>query len=169
MYDALNVFEALGLIKKEKKKIIWRGMDEQQSTDTLKAEIQRRKEKLEEKQKDFQELIYQYISLNNLINRNKTQNTPKDPSDSLECPFMVFNYGDGRTIEFPSIDMDPSGHDVAIKFPGPFEIVVDTTILKTLGFTSISYEKLKSILPPEYLQYLPESFIDKSKKQEDTY
>lgn len=128
-----------------------------------------KKEKLEEKQKEFQELIYQYISLNNLINRNKAQNTPKDPSDSLECPFIVFNYGNGHTIEFPSIDMDPSGHDVAIKFPGPFEIVIDTTILRNLGFTSISYEKLKSILPPEYFQYLPESFIEKSKKHKDTY
>lgn len=168
VYDALNVFEALGLIKKDKKKIIWKGFDESETCEILKAKVEKKRRILDDKQKQFQTLLYQYITLNNLIKQNKEKNVNIDQNESVNCPFIIINYGNGYKDNGPQINMDPSGKDVSIKFTDSFEILLDFGIIEDLGYKSISYEDLCRLLPPDYLHFLPEEYINECKMNNPT-
>jgi hypothetical protein len=91
VYDALNVFMALGIIEKGKKEITWKGL-EQKSSDSNGPFAQKRmlEEDLAMKKLQLQELLDHEADLKKLMAKNEKE-TNLGPNQKIEVPFILVN------------------------------------------------------------------------------
>lgn len=136
VYDALNVLMAMNIISKDKKEIKWIGFptNSAQECEDLKAERQRRQERIKQKQSQLQELIVQQIAFKNLVQRNREveQQSKRSPSANtiIQLPFIIINTSK-KTIIDCSISNDK--FEYLFNFDSMFEIHDDVEVLKRLG------------------------------------
>ncbi len=73
VYDALNVLMAMGIILKQKKEIIWKGLPETDVDETpmLQSQLERRAASVAAKRRVVRDLILQQLSFRRLVQRNK--------------------------------------------------------------------------------------------------
>lgn len=136
VYDALNVLMAMNIISKEKKEIRWIGLptNTAQECQGLEAERRKRKERIQKKTQQLQELILQQIAFKNLVERNRRSELdnggPPDSGSVIRLPFIVVNTSKSTVIDC-SISDDKS--EYLFNFDRTFEIHDDIEVLKRMG------------------------------------
>eukprot|EP00803_Ostreobium_quekettii_P001023 evm.model.scf_226EXC.4 EVM.evm.TU.scf_226EXC.4 scf_226EXC:33240-35579(-) len=142
VYDVLNVFDAVGIIKKEEKQICWQGLpvcgepgitavkgDEEE--DSLNERIATKKAYLAQ-------LIEQYSVLTGIVRRNVSrpiESCPPGPK-VLQLPFVVIHVPAKGAVEV-QISEDVTNSCVKMDFHDvPFALHDDVWLLKHMGFHS---------------------------------
>ena len=106
-YDALNVLTAMDIISKDKKDIQWKGFppmvgdggerssgaaagrDKEKAR--LKAKIEQKNKEVRQKESQLKDLLNQFVSLKQLLNRNATPEYSADPDKhhKIYLPFVI--------------------------------------------------------------------------------
>ncbi|TVU30578.1 hypothetical protein EJB05_22208 [Eragrostis curvula] len=137
VYDALNVLMAMEIISKDKKEIQWKGlprtsMDE---VEELKTEIIGMKGRIDKKSAYLQDLQDQYVSLQNLVQRNEQLYGSGDdaPSGGVALPFILVKTRPHATVE---VEISEDMQLVHFDFNStPFELQDDSFVLKAMGLS----------------------------------
>ncbi|XP_067950060.1 transcription factor Dp-2-like [Watersipora subatra] len=150
VYDALNVLMAMNIISKEKKEIRWIGLptNSAQECQNLEMEKMRRKERIEQKTQQLQELVLQQIAYKNLVQRNRYRELETGPpaqNSSIQLPFVIVNT-DKKTVIDCSISNDK--YEYLFNFDNTFEIHDDIEVLKRMG---LAFHLEKGLCTPEDL------------------
>lgn len=155
VYDALNVLMAMEIIRKEKKEIIWLGLPNglMQDLEAVRKEKQSFQNRILQKKKMLQGMIFRQTALKNLIQRNSTReeqyiseavSNGLDPStvlpssqDILHLPFILISASRDCRVNCEMLE-DRSHY--YFEFDSSFMIHEDIEILKLMGLyqTSIS-------------------------------
>ncbi|XP_060516564.1 transcription factor Dp-1 isoform X2 [Cylas formicarius] len=165
VYDALNVLMAMNIISKEKKEIRWIGLptNSLQECQQLEKEVHRRTNSIQEKEKQFYELIMSQIAFKSLAQRNKeAEKVHGSPglNSFIQLPFVVVNTN-RKTVINCSISTDKS--EYLFQFSDKFEISDDLEILKQIGMlhgldtgtcTPEDLEKIKKLIPESLWPYV---------------
>uniref|UniRef100_A0A1D1YM94 Transcription factor-like protein DPB n=1 Tax=Anthurium amnicola TaxID=1678845 RepID=A0A1D1YM94_9ARAE len=102
VYDALNVLIAMDIISRDKKEIKWKGLPCTSPNDdqALKVECSTRRNRIEKKAAYLEELVEQYIGLQNLVERNeRLYNSEVGPSAGIALPFILAQTHPRATVE----------------------------------------------------------------------
>ncbi|GMH32469.1 hypothetical protein BSKO_00303 [Bryopsis sp. KO-2023] len=135
VYDALNVLMALGIITKEKKQFYWKGLPEAPASKvaSLEKEKARLSAKIAQKQAYLQELVKQYESQRDLIERNKERplDFNRNQSDAIQLPFFLVQVDPMATVE---MQMSDDFQDVYFDFQEDrFQIHDDVHVLRSMA------------------------------------
>ncbi|RCV42748.1 hypothetical protein SEVIR_9G240800v4 [Setaria viridis] len=136
VYDALNVLMAMEIISKDKKEIQWRGLPKTSMNDIeeLKTEIVGLKGRIDKKSAYLQDLQDQYVSLQNLVQRNEQLYGSGDaPSGGVALPFILVQTRPHATVE---VEISEDMQLVHFDFNStPFELQDDSFVLKAMGLS----------------------------------
>jgi len=136
VYDALNVLMAMEIISKDKKEIQWRGLPKTSVNDIeeLKTEIVGLKGRIDKKSAYLQDLQDQYVSLQNLVQRNEQLYGSGDaPSGGVALPFILVQTRPHATVE---VEISEDMQLVHFDFNStPFEVQDDSFVLKEMGLS----------------------------------
>ncbi|XP_062206193.1 transcription factor-like protein DPB [Phragmites australis] len=136
VYDALNVLMAMEIISKDKKEIQWKGLPQTSMNDVeeLKKEIIGMKGRIDKKSAYLQDLQDQYVSLQNLVQRNEQLYGSGDaPSGGVSLPFILVQTRPHATVE---VEISEDMQLVHFDFNStPFELQDDSFVLKAMGLS----------------------------------
>ncbi|XP_062201320.1 transcription factor-like protein DPB [Phragmites australis] len=136
VYDALNVLMAMEIISKDKKEIQWKGLPQTSMNDVeeLKKEIIGMKGRIDKKSAYLQDLQDQYVSLQNLVQRNEQLYGSGDaPSGGVALPFILVQTRPHATVE---VEISEDMQLVHFDFNStPFELQDDSFVLKAMGLS----------------------------------
>jgi len=160
VYDALNVLEAIGIIRKgEKKQIHWSGhtvmacededatqsIENKDTPESLEAEIVEREAALDEKRKKLRAIWEEYIVMKNVQNYNRA-NESQSPDDVVTTPFSVLSCD---SIDHVDCQMMHQSSVAIVKGPKAWTTTDVTELQKSMNFhvASPSLQKEWSHLP----------------------
>mmetsp|Transcript_22283 Transcript_22283/g.69623 ORF Transcript_22283/g.69623 Transcript_22283/m.69623 type:complete len:360 (+) Transcript_22283:97-1176(+) len=155
VYDALNVLMAMDIIAKEKKNITWRGLptNARQEAHRLQVDADMRRERIEHKRVQLQELLTQQISFKHLIARNRQATNPVPDQSRVQLPFIIVNTSKQTVID---CEMAEDKRDIFFNFSNPFEIHDDNEILKRMGMHQCQLGDLPHLVPPALIPFTPQ-------------
>lgn len=92
VYDVLNVFEAVGLIEKDNKSVVWKGSSEPRDTEVnnLESRLEFLKTNLEKKRRYLEQLQESYRALIALTDRNRSIEDISD-EEKIFLPFVLIH------------------------------------------------------------------------------
>ncbi|CAN6293421.1 unnamed protein product [Urochloa humidicola] len=127
---------AMEIISKDKKEIQWRGLPKTSMSDIdeLKTEIVGLKGRIDKKSAYLQDLQDQYVSLQNLVQRNEQLYGSGDaPSGGVALPFILIQTRPHATVE---VEISEDMQLVHFDFNStPFELQDDSFVLKAMGLS----------------------------------
>lgn len=157
VYDALNVLMAVGIISKDKKEIIWRGLPDNSTHDLNKLESEKefRMKEVERKNHFLREIVEQQVCIHNLHAKNRQRDMTgrgpmQNPKSYVPLPFVTVSTSDRAQVGMKG---NQDWSSVMFDFSSPFEIFDDHEVLKLIGYGRTSYQELCQILPQELLTY----------------
>mmetsp|Transcript_27276 Transcript_27276/g.80230 ORF Transcript_27276/g.80230 Transcript_27276/m.80230 type:complete len:350 (-) Transcript_27276:337-1386(-) len=155
VYDALNVLMAMDIIAKEKKNITWRGLptNARQEAHRLQVDAETRRERIEHKRLQLQELLTQQISFKHLIQRNRASPGRVPEHNRVQLPFIIVNTSKQTVID---CEMAEDKRDIFFNFSNPFEIHDDNEILKRMGMHQTQLQDLPHLVPPALIPFTPQ-------------
>lgn len=165
VYDALNVLMAMNIISKEKKEIRWIGLPTNsiQQCNSLEIENQKRRKRIEEKQRKLRDLLLKQVSFKSLVTRNKEAEEKgiiPTPDSAIQLPFIIVNTHK-KTQTNCSIANDKS--EYFFTFEDTFQIHDDVEVLKLMGLllgldkgecATEDIERAKSMVPKAFRKYI---------------
>eukprot|EP00002_Diphylleia_rotans_P033364 TRINITY_DN7084_c0_g1_i2.p1 TRINITY_DN7084_c0_g1~~TRINITY_DN7084_c0_g1_i2.p1 ORF type:complete len:478 (+),score=77.08 TRINITY_DN7084_c0_g1_i2:89-1435(+) len=102
VYDALNVLMAINVISKKKKEIKWRGLsaDLPMTSEVLLKEISARRQRIQQKKDNLNEITAQYYCWTNLLERNNRPQFARTLArDKVPLPFILVRTGKETVID----------------------------------------------------------------------
>ena len=156
VYDALNVLIALGIICKEDKCIVWRGVPGMTSNERMSALETQRKlvEQVNTKRNYLQTLVTCELAHRKLIQRNEHNDERQNNPCKVQMPFIVVNTDKATKIY---CEMKADKEKIFFNFDQPFEIHEDAEVLQWLGLSNVSEAECKAWLHPFLHQFVPKS------------
>lgn len=135
VYDVLNVFDAVGIIRKEDKEVSWQGLPAsvEPLTNDLRAERAELRESVASKRECLSQLIEHYSALTAVVERNRDCPIDACPQDMkvLPLPFTIVR---SRPVGVTDVQISPDFETVLMSFhEGPVEIYNDIWVLKRMG------------------------------------
>ena len=116
-----------------------------------KAETEKRRKKLEDKKKDFQEVLNKYLAMKYLIYRNSRNNNCKP---AIAFPFIIVSTPDVPKNTM-SIKVNLNSTSVHLKLAKPINLFGDINILLALKLHNLDLKFLNLFLPSsDLLNYL---------------
>eukprot|EP00126_Sphaerothecum_destruens_P001709 Sdes_comp15122_c0_seq1m3931 len=167
VYDALNVLMAMGIISKERKEIKWIGLPRTPEYEVEEMMTEKRSimDRIKAKKSHLKELILQHVVFNNLVTRNKLNQSKGlrlSTVPHIQLPFIIVKTRPEAGIE---CEMAEDRAEYVFQFDLPFEIHDDVEVMKKMGLScgeslqndpSQDYFSSKTSLPAELYPYLEE-------------
>ena len=161
VYDSLNVLMAMGIIRKDKKLIIWQGLDIAHSTEDrsqvaeLKAFLAEKNTIMETERAMLAHIRQQYQQVTEIIERNKVKAIEQGEEDvtklhsvvpgfekiplhhqnlnRLGFPFIIVAANQNAKIE---LKMDERRENVNFSFDTAFSVLDDREVIRRMNLTS---------------------------------
>jgi len=130
VYDALNVLMAMGMIEKQKKDILWRGVsfDSSDFLKELEEKVRNKNEELRQKRQRLEELEAQKRAVEAMLARNASSSASElQPESCIHLPFIIVSTSADTSID---VEMEENAEEVLFTFNRPFEIYDDQVILQ---------------------------------------
>ncbi|GJQ09170.1 hypothetical protein GpartN1_g5240.t1 [Galdieria partita] len=130
VYDALNVLMAMGMIEKQKKDILWRGVsfDSSEFLKELEEKLKSKNEELRQKRQKLEELEAQRRAVEAMLTRNASSSIGEvHPESCIHLPFIIVSTSTDTSID---VEMEENAEEVLFTFNRPFEIYDDQVILQ---------------------------------------
>lgn len=141
VYDALNVLMAMGMIEKQKKDILWKGVtfDNSELLKELEEKVQHKTEELQQKRQRLEELEAQRRAVEYMLARNASSSaTEPHPESCIHLPFIIVSTSTDTSID---VEMEENAEEVLFTFDRPFEIYDDQVILQGI-FRNATFTEL---------------------------
>eukprot|EP00474_Spongospora_subterranea_P010157 CRZ10615.1 hypothetical protein [Spongospora subterranea] len=160
VYDALNVFLAIGVIRKDKKKITWVGLSSAEPLLDRQRQISERdalKLSVESKKQRLSALMRNYVAHLNINERNRiAQRMGKSSEPRLYFPFALIQAPKDAVVE---AEMKFERRRVRIIGNRPFTLREDKQLLVKLGCAQISSTDLSRIIPRDIVPFYSPAHI----------
>ncbi|KAK4534791.1 hypothetical protein CDCA_CDCA03G0816 [Cyanidium caldarium] len=147
VYDALNVLCAIGVIRKERRRILWQGLPRpsQREMERLRAQLRQRSEQQRQKLEMLEDIKLQQDALRALLERNKREPAVRERGrrggsdasptmQALHLPFILVATDADAQIDVETDERDR--HSCTFRFSKPFEVFDDQHVLRRLGLVA---------------------------------